>query len=225
MAKPVGDERLRLEIERALTDDFLLDESELGVEVSDGMVTLVGTVGTYAEKVVAQTTTRSVEGVHDLVNAVTVKPTEVMKPKDPQLVEIVENVLAWDALVPDGDIEVSVCNGVVTLSGRCPTTVQAQEAERAVSHIGGVQDLIIEIEVTEPDLRTADVRAVITQALTRRAMHQAAQIDIILDGAHVTLAGPTQSPMEKRAIMGAVSHANGITGVRDELAVDDEARR
>lgn len=213
------DQRLCSEIEQALIDDFLVDESKFDVEVSDGVTTLVGTVGTYAEKAVAQATARAVDGVHDLVTAVTVKPTEAVTPNDLDLKRMVELVLEWDALVPEIDIQVSVERGVVTLSGSCLTTVQAKEAERAISHLAGVQQLVNDIAVVDPEVGTDDVRAVIADALTRRALHQTAKVNVVVDGTKVTLAGPTQSFMEKRAIIGAVGHADGIEDVRDELTV------
>lgn len=222
MSKPTDDDRLRDEVERRLAEDFLIDESKFDVEVSEGLVTLVGTVGTYAEKVVAQATVRSTPGVHDLVNAVTVKPIEVMNPSDAQLARMVDNVLAWDALVPERDLKVSVRDGVVTLGGTCPTAIQLQEAERAVSHIGGVRNLINEVEVVGPELETSEIRELIAEVLTRRALHQAARLHIVVDGRDITLAGPTQSAMEKRAIVGAVSHADQVGNVRDELTVTDD---
>ena len=220
MMQPVNDGKLRSEIEEALADDFLVDESKFDVEVSDGVVTLVGTVGTYAEKAVAQATARSVDGVHDLVNAIAVKPTEAMRPSDAELTDMVQNVLAWDALVPDRDLDVTVERGVVTLSGRCLTTVQIREAERAISHLAGVQQLVNNIELSDPQMGIDDVRAVIAETLTKRALHQSARIEVVVDGGQVTLAGPTQSAMERRAILGAVGHADGVTKVRNELIVE-----
>lgn len=226
MNKPVDDDHaLRSKIESLLADDLLVDESKLDVSVRDGVVTVVGTVGTYAEKAVAQAAVRLVDGVHDLINGVTVKPTEAMNPSDAELTAMVESILAWDALVAERDIDVSVERGVVTLTGTCLTAAQAQEAERAISHLAGVQQLENRIEMVNPEIDTDHVRGVIAHALTTRAVHQTSQVDVIVDGGQVTLAGRTQSAMEKRAIIGAVSHAHGVSNVRDELTIASNVER
>ena len=216
-------DRLRQRVEERLARDFLVDESQIAIEVNGGVVTLVGTVGSFAEKIVAQNTVRSVEGVRDLVNVITVKPAGSMNPTDDELKRIVEQVLSWDALVPEQDLVVLVSDGLVALTGSCSTAAQAREAERAASHIGGVRGVLNRIDVVEPELSTGDVRSAIAEALTRRAAHQAAQIGVVVAGTTVTLNGIIQSPMEKRAILGAVGHLPGVCTVRDELRLAGES--
>lgn len=210
------DEIIRRRVDDELAWDFLIDESQIEVEVTDGVVTLVGTVGSHAEKVVAQHAAEVVEGVHDLVNSIDVKPTDDLHPTDDELREMVEQVLAWDALVPEQDLIVTVIDGLVALTGTCPTRAQAGEAERAISRLSGVRGVLNRIGVT-PSPTPGDVRSAIEEALRRRAAHQAAQLDVIVDGSRVTLRGTVSSPLERRAVIGAVGHAPGIAEVCDEL--------
>jgi osmotically-inducible protein OsmY len=219
MSQTSSDDRLRAEIERELVWDFLLDESQIEVEVVEGVVTIAGTVASRAEKLVAQRAAESVEGVHDLVNAIDVKPAADMRPSDDELRAIVEQVLAWDALVPEQSLAVSVADGLVALTGTCATRVQADEAERAISYLSGVRDVLNRIEIRPPGASPGDVRAAIEAALSRRAAHEAAHLDVIVDGGVVTLRGTVASVLERRAVLGAVGHAPGITEVRDELVV------
>lgn len=211
------DERIRRQVADELAWDFLIDESQIEVEVTDGVVTLVGTVGSHAEKIVAQHAAEAVEGVHDLVNSIDVKPTDDLHPTDDELRKIVEQVLAWDALVPEQDLTVSVVDGLVALTGSCPTNAQAAEAERAIGRLSGVRGVLNRIGVTPPSPNPGDVRSAIEEALRRRAAHQAAHIDVIVDGDRVTLRGAVSSPLERRAVIGAVGHAPGIALVCDEL--------
>lgn len=221
MKRMSADDRLRARVEKELAWDFLLDEAQIEVEVVGGVVTLVGTVASRAEKLVAQRAAELVDGVHDLVNAIDVKPPEDMRPTDDELQTIVEQVLAWDALVPERNLQVSVADGLVALTGTCATRIQAQEAERAVSYLGGVRDVLNRIEVGAAGVSTDKVRTAIEEALARRAAHQAAQIDVVVDGGTVTLRGMVGSSMERRAVLGAVGHAPGIGEVRDELLVGE----
>lgn len=208
-------------IEAALAGDFLLDESQLFVEVNGTVVTLAGTVESYAEKILAQHTAQSVPGVQDLVNAVDVKPAADRHPSDRELEEMVDRVLAWDALVPEQDIEAAVVDGLVALTGSCATRVQAGEAERAVARLYGVRGVVNRIGVTSAEPSPTEVRATIEEALRRRAAHQASQIDVAVDGSLVTVRGTVTSAMERRAIIGAAGHAPGVGDVRDELEIGE----
>lgn len=216
----MDDKRLQEAVEHRLASDMLVDESQIEAEVCNGVVTLAGTVGSYAEKVVIQNTVLSVDGIHDIVNAVGIKPLAVMNPTDDELQEMVEQVLTWDALVPEETLVVSVRDGLVALTGTCQAAGQAGEAERAVSHLSGVRGVLNRIEVIEPELSTEDVRRAIADALVRRAQHQTSQIDVIVEGRTVTLIGSVQSSAERLAIAGAVGHNLGVVELRNELKVN-----
>lgn len=211
------DDELRDLVVDELAWDALIDDSQIDVQVVGGIVTLVGTVPSYAEKLAAQDAARAVDGVHDLVNEIDVKRSAGAHPSDDELRVIIDRVLDWDALVPERDLNASVADGWVTLSGTVSTASQRAEAERAISHLQGVRGIRDTIEIAEPDVSTEDVHHAIVEALTRRAAHRAADIDVVIDGPSVTLRGVAQTEGEKTAILGAVSHAPGVRGVCDEL--------
>jgi len=219
MSRSTSDEQLRQQVRDALAGDVLVDELQLDVEVDDAVVLLVGTVGSYAERLVAQHTARNVDGVHNLIDAIDVKPSGSMHPSDPELKRIVEQVLAWNALVPEQRIDVSVIDGLVALTGSCPSKTQAAEAKRAISHLSGVRGVVNRIDVDPSALTPDDIRKTIVEALRRRITHEAGDIDVIIDGSTVTLRGSLASPMEHRAVVGAVAHAPGVGDVRDELNI------
>jgi osmotically-inducible protein OsmY len=214
------DDELRTLVLDELAWDALIDDSQIDAQVAAGTVTLVGTVPTYAEKLAAQDAAGAVDGVHDLVNEIDVKPFADTHPSDDELSVMVEHVLSWDALVPEQDLTSTVADGWVTLSGTVTTASQRAEAERAVAHLEGVRGIRNDIEIVEPDLSPHDVRDAITGALARRAAHRVGHIDVVVDGTHVTLRGPIQTEGERTAILGAVGHAPGVTTVCDELRID-----
>lgn len=197
----------------------LIDASQLAVAVENGVVTVVGTVPSMAEKVIVLDTAESVPGVHDVVSAIDVKVSPESMRTDDELDSVIEELLTWDALVPEQDLEHWVVDGWVTLRGSTTTARQRTEAERVVSHLVGVRGVSNEIELEGPDISIGDVREALTRALERRAEHLANRIDVIVDGHRVILSGAVQSPLEKRAILGAVSHAPGVEAVCEELVV------
>lgn len=197
----------------------LIDASQLAVAVEDNVVTVVGTVPSMAEKVIVLDTVEAVDGVHDIVAKIDVKVPPESSRTDGELDTVIEQLLAWDALVPEQDLQHWVVDGWVKLRGSTATARQRTEAERVVSHLLGVRGVTNEIELASPKVSTADVRAALTQALERRAEHLSNRIDVIVDGHRVTLSGEVQSPLEKRAIVGAVSHAPGVEAVCEDLVV------
>ena len=48
---------------------------------------------------------------------------------------------------------------------------------------------------------------------------EANHIEVAVDGGQVTLSGQVQSSEEKRAILGALSHAPGVSAIDDQLHV------
>ncbi len=197
----------------------LIDASQLAVAVENNVVTVVGTIPSMAEKIIVLDTVESVDGVHDVISKIDVKVPPESSRTDDEINAVIERMLAWDALVPEQDLEHWVADGWVTLRGSTVTARQRTEAERVVSHLLGVRGVANEIKLAPPDVSTVDVRAALTQALERRAEHLSNRIDIIVDGHRVILSGEVQSPLEKRAILGAVSHAPGVEAVCEELVV------
>lgn len=222
MSKLSPDALLRTKVLAEIAWDTMIDETHVDVDVANGVVTLVGTVGSYAEKLAAQDAAQVIEGVHDLINRIDVKPSSEMHPTDDELRSIVEQVLSWDALVPEQELNVQVSEGWVTLTGACEIASQANEARRAISHLAGVRGVADDITISTPELSTESVRESIATALERRASHRAHHIDVVVNGRSVTLAGVAQSANEKRAILGSVAHAPGIVCVIDEIEISPQ---
>jgi osmotically-inducible protein OsmY len=220
------DDQLRRFVLDELTWDALVDETQIDAAVDSGVVTLVGTVPSYAMKLAAQAAASSVEGVHDVIDEIDVRLREGLSITDEELERMVTQVLRWDALVPDEELSVSVLDGWVTLTGQVVTASQRAEAEGMVAHLDGIRGVTNAITITSSDLRPEDVRAAIFAALSRRAQHRLRYIDVTIDGAHVTLRGDVQSQAERNAIIGAVAHAPGVAGVVcDELHISPDAER
>jgi osmotically-inducible protein OsmY len=219
-----SDDQLRRLVLDELAWDALVDETQIDVAVDGGVVTLVGTVPSYAMKLAAQAAVASVEGVHDVIDEIDVRLREGLSITDEEVERMVTQVLRWDALVPDKELSVSVRDGWVTLTGQVVTASQRNQAERMVAHLDGIRGVTNAITITSSDLRPEDVRAAIVDALARRAQHRLRYIDVTIDGAHVTLRGDVQSQAERNAILGAVAHAPGVAGVVcDELRISPDA--
>lgn len=66
---------------------------------------------------------------------------------DDQLYDVVRRKLANDADVKGGALEVEVKQGVVTLRGKVETDKQKNKAEKLARKVGGVKQVINELQV------------------------------------------------------------------------------
>ena len=218
-----SDKHIHQNVLRELRWDTRVEETEVGVEVDQGVVTLTGTVASYAKKLAAQEAAHRVTGVLDVANDIQVRMPGSLAHTDTELARAVRRALEWDALVPHTRITSTVEDGWVTLVGEVDVLSEREEAERAVRYLHGVRGVTNLIVVRPPQVMPERVRAVITDALERSAEHEGKHIQVQVSDSVVTLTGCVRSYAEKRAVMGAVSHAPGVHTVRDQLRIDPYA--
>ncbi len=200
--------------------DSRVDEAEIGVSVSEGIVMLTGTVSGYAKKLAAQEAAHRVLGVQDVVNDIKVVVPGGMARTDADIAHAVRTALEWDVLVPDKQIQSTVSDGWVTLEGKVDYLSEVEDAERAVRHLSGVRGVYNKILVTTPLAEPDRIAEVIEEALERRAEREAERIKVEMRDGAVTVSGRVHSWEEKRAVLGAVSHARGVRSVHDRLVID-----
>lgn len=70
------DERIREEVNLALFIDHVVDASDIEVKVSEGVVTLEGTVPNRAMKKAAERSVERLAGVVDVINRLRILPTD-----------------------------------------------------------------------------------------------------------------------------------------------------
>jgi osmotically-inducible protein OsmY len=217
-------EEIKHAVLRELAWDTRVEVAEVGVEVTEGVLTLTGLVSSYGEKMAAQEAAHRVACVHDVVNAIEVQALGVKARSDVELAHMARHVLEWDVLVPDDGITLTVDNGWITLEGTVQVWAQRDEAERAIQHLAGVQGMTNLITVAAAPLKSQDVRLAIQDALWRRATREANHIEVSVENGQVTLSGRVQSAQEKRAILGTIRHAPGVKAIHDQLRVSPTAQ-
>jgi osmotically-inducible protein OsmY len=215
-----SDEEIRNDAMFQLDWDSRLRRSDIGVSVKKGVVTLTGTVDSYAKKLAAQKAAHSVRGVLDVANDIEVKVTARLQRTDSEIARAVRHALEWDALVPSDQIHSTVANGWVTIEGEVEYYSERADAERAVAHLPGVRGVTNKIEVCALPVEPGRVKSLIEDVLERRADREAKRIRVSVDEGDVTLTGAVKSWDEKKAILGAVGHAPGVKLIHDHLFID-----
>jgi osmotically-inducible protein OsmY len=191
----------------------------IGVEVKDGIVTLAGKVGSYAEKLSAESATQRVSGVKALATELKVKLSGSGKRTDADIAKSVENVLEWTTWVPDNAIKVLVEDGWVTLSGDVDWQYQKQSASDGVRFLSGVTGVSDQIAI-KPKLSVSAVKSDIEAALRRSASADAKKILVDIKGADVTLAGKVHSWSEREAATASAWSTPGVRSVVDKMTID-----
>jgi osmotically-inducible protein OsmY len=181
-------------------------------------------VTSWAKRVAAQEAAHRVAGVLDVANDIIVKVPGGLGRSDTEIAHAVRNALEWDVFVPDKDIQSTVSNHWVTLTGTVETVSEREDAARAVRNLTGVSGVDNQITVRQPRVAPERIRAAIEEALERRAEREARRIDVTVspDG-EVTLAGCVRSWAEREAVVASARYLRGVHTVQDRLRIDPAA--
>jgi len=215
-----SDRHIQQDVLRELRWDSRVDETEVGVEVHEGIVTLTGTLESYAKKLAAREAAHRVVGVLDVADDIQVKAPGSLGRTDTEIARAVRSALEWDAFVPDQRIHSTVTEGFVTLEGAVATLREKEDAEAAVRNLSGVRGVRNALLVAAVRADPAQLRESIEEALERRAEREAERIRVGVEDGTVTLEGKVRTWPEKTAILGTVGHAPGVREVRDKLTVN-----
>lgn len=216
---PHTDEEIQEDVLEELRWEPRIRANEIGVIVKNGVVTLLGWVDSYVQKVAAEAAARRVRGVRDVVNEIEVRLTSSAQRTDDDLTKSVIDTLAWHVPVPIDDLDVTVSNGWVTLKGEVEYNFQKREAEHVVQRIPGVKGITNLITV-KPNPVPGDLKLKIEEALVRNAETDAKHIKVEVKGSKVILRGKVHSNMEKLVAEESAWSAPGVTEVENQIEVD-----
>ncbi|MDE2136729.1 MAG: BON domain-containing protein [Gammaproteobacteria bacterium] len=195
-----------------------VDASHIGVSAENGVVTLSGHVGTYAEKIAAEEATKALTGVLAVADDVEVRLAGDPSTHDDQVAQRALDSIAWSTTIPGGAVKVMVENGWVTLSGEVSWQYQKSSAEDVVRNLYGVSGVTNAITLKSQP-QPVDVRERIKRALERSADVDSAAITLLISDGAVTLEGTVDSWTARDRAEAAVWSAPGVRTVVDNLAV------
>lgn len=213
-----SDKQLQQDVLAELGWEPSVNAAHIGVEVSDGIVTLAGHVGSYAEKLTAERAAQRVSGVKALAVEMDVALAGDSKRTDADIARSAENVLLWTTYLPRECIKVKVENGWISLSGQVAWGYQRKTAVDAVRHLMGVTGVSETIEI-KPDVSSTLVKSDIEAALKRRAQRHADGISVEVRGNEVTLTGTVNSWSERQLAVDSAWGAPGVRNVMDNMTV------
>lgn len=214
-----SDSQIQQDVLRELKWDPRVEETEVGVEVEKGVVTLTGNVSSWAKKFAAQEAAHRVYGVLDVANDIAVKAPGTLPVTDTDIAQAVRRTLEWDVFVPHEQITSTVSSGWVTLAGNVALWNDRDAADRAIRNLQGVRGVTNTITVTPPKASSLEVRRAIEGVLERRAEREAKKIHVEVSDGTVTLTGTVQSWQEKDAVASAARFTPGVQSVVNQLRI------
>lgn len=212
------DLQLRADVLDELRWEPGIDESEVGVAVKDGVVTLTGSVPNFAQKCAAERVVHRVSGVRVVAEELKVKVPNTFVRSDTDIAKAVATALEWHVEVPE-TVKAKVENAWVTLEGTTEWQYQRLAAEKAVRYLAGVRGLTNLIAVKPKAASAIDVSKNIKAAFLRNAQLDAEKIAVMAEEGKVTLKGTVRSWAEREDAERAAWGAPGVKTVDDQLAV------
>ncbi|MEX1382675.1 BON domain-containing protein [Lutibacter sp.] len=210
------------EIKEDVLDELMwqpnVDETQIGVIVEKGVVTLTGIVDTYAKKVAAEKAVKNVVGVKAVADDIEVKYGDAYKKTDKEIAKAVVNALSWNASVPDDKVEIEVRDGWVYLSGELQWFYQKDAARKAAENLLGVKKVVNNITLKQA-IEPSEIKNKISKAFGRLADLDAQNIKVEVDGHKVKLKGKVHSYAEKEEARRTAYFAPGVYEVENELEI------
>lgn len=223
MAGPTVRTRTDTDIQQDVLDELDWREeirpATIGVAVTDGIVTLTGTVESYIQKVVAQEAAHRVLGVSAVANEIEVRLPSTAERTDADVARAALSALQWDAVLPAHTIELTVADGWVTLSGEVEWLYQRDAAEQVISRLTGVRGVTNVISALARPAPN-DVRERIKQALVRSAEVDAGRIHVEMRGPLAVLTGTVHTYLERQSAERSVAAAPGVSAVENKIGID-----
>lgn len=212
------DRQLQKDVIEELQWDAAIQAAHIGVEASEGVVTLSGQVDSFAEKFAAADAAKRVAGVKGVAMDLEVRLPGSSRRTDADIAKAVVSALDWNVSVPSGAIQVKVDDGFVTLTGEVDWDYQRDAAASSVRHLLGVRGVNNAVTLHS---RTAikDVKGKIESALQRLAHRETKAISVAVKDGTVTLSGTTHSHLERDTIEAAAWNAPGVQQVVDCIVV------
>ena len=214
----LNDLQITERVRRELEWDPSVRDDEIAVSVKAGVVTLGGTVDSYAAKSNAARAAERVSGVQAVADELhVVIPTAHVR-SDTDIAHAVVSALKWNVQVPSDRIKVRVDEGWVTLDGTVSWEFQRKAAARAVRELTGVRG-VRNLLTLQSSASPGDVRHRIEDAMKRQAELEAADITVDVVDGRVTLKGRVHSALARGLAEQAAWSAPGVAAVDDHLTL------
>lgn len=194
---PLTDQAISDAIEDEIDFDQAVRLNNIDVRTVDGIVTLTGEVDNVLAQDRAGRLAETVKGVRSVVNRIQVAPARTRE--DEAIRTDVVEALAYSPATDSYEIEISIADNVVTLSGTVQSWQEKRFAGKVARSVRGVTAVANNVDVEYADERPdTEIAPEIRRALRWDVLVDHALIDVDVEDGKVTLSGTVGSAAEKR---------------------------
>ncbi|MEX1301495.1 MAG: BON domain-containing protein [Desulfotignum sp.] len=226
---PKKDSDIRTDVVQALAADPVTELFEIDVSVDDKVVILKGMVNSHIEKQAVGKVAKSVRGVKEVENLILFD--HKTSRSDADFANDIKMALAWDTLVDDGLVQISVNNRKVALKG---TVGSAAEKTRAITHawLPGIKEVdadLLKVDrwARDKDMRTekyllkpdGKIKEAVDAAITQDPRVLSTTVDTQVDSGLVTLTGKVNTLSAKQAAAQDARNTVGVIRVKNQIKV------
>ena len=214
------DSQLQKDVIAELKWEPMLREAEIGVAVKDAIVTLTGSVDSYAKKSEAEDAVKKVAGVKAVVEKIEIKyASSWTKQDDNDIATEVVNAFKWNWEIPKDKVKAKVEKGWVTLEGELEWKYQSEAAKNAVRNLLGVVGVTNNIKIktrSDDSIEKEDIES----ALKRNWSISENDIHVKVSGHKATLSGTVDSWYQKDEAGRIAWKSPGVWNVENDLLVE-----
>jgi len=214
-----SNEELQKDVQGAIKWEPLLNAAEIGVMAKDGVVTLTGTVDSYAKKQEAENAAKNVTGVRAVAEEIEIRFSSSCNKTDTEIANEVLNAWKWNWEIPNDKIKVKVEKGWVILEGELNWNYQKEAAKRVIAHLTGVKGVSNNITIKSESHDAVEASS-IERALERNWSINDEDIHVKVMGHTVKLTGTVDSIYQKDEAGRIARNVPGVWIMDNELAVE-----
>ena len=214
----ITDTQLQQSVQAELGWEPSVTAAHIGVAAKDGVVTLTGHVGTYAEKYAAECAANRVKGVKAVAEEIEVRLPFETKRTDEEIAASAIDRLTWDVFVPKDAVKVRVEKGWVTLTGQVDWNYQKDAASKDLRRLSGVVGVSDQVTI-KPRVDASNVTHAIEHALHRTWYFDRDKVAVSAKGGEVRLTGTVYTPHDKMVAGWTAWGAPGVTNVENDIHV------
>ena len=226
-----SDDRIESSFKKTYVYQTYLKDDAIKAEAKEGVVTLTGTVSEEGHKTLAQETASGLLGVNRVDNKLATKAEAAAENADTWINRKVKLTLLFHRNVNAGKTVIEVKDKVVTLKGEASSVAQKELTTEYANDIEGVKEVKNEMTVAavaEPAERTAtekmddaSVTAQVKTALSNHRSTSSIKTKVETRDGEVVLTGIAKNAAEKALVSKLVADIQGVTGVKNQMTVDE----
>jgi osmotically-inducible protein OsmY len=208
---------LQKDVQDAMKWEPLLHAAEIGVIAQDGVITLTGTVDSFAKKWEAEDAAKNVAGVKVAIERIEIRFGNEGRKSDHNIATEILSALALN-WIPAEKVKVKVEDGWVTLEGDLQWNFQKEAAKKSIKSIAGVMGITNDIEIIAETHDEVEKKH-IENAIKLNWSLDDQNVKVKVFGNNVTLNGTVNSYYQKDEAGRIAWNAPGVAAVANELAI------